>query len=103
LSAAELVVLAKFASQFAEHGRLVIVVDDADSVEIPEPELGLSMIADAPHDVTSQEICRVSTDVPIVGAAEPCVTYGWTGQQSSSGFCDRPPATLGVFASLDRF
>jgi hypothetical protein len=29
--------------------------------------------------------------------------YGWTGQQSSSGFFDRPPATLGVFASLDRF
>jgi hypothetical protein len=29
--------------------------------------------------------------------------YGWTGQESSSGFCDRPPATLGVFASLDRF
>jgi hypothetical protein len=29
--------------------------------------------------------------------------YGWTGQQSSSGFCDLTPATLGVFASLDRF
>jgi hypothetical protein len=29
--------------------------------------------------------------------------YGWTGQQSGSGFCDRHPATLGVFASLDRF
>jgi hypothetical protein len=29
--------------------------------------------------------------------------YGWTGQQPSSGFFDRPPATLGVFASLDRF
>jgi hypothetical protein len=29
--------------------------------------------------------------------------YGWTGQQSSSGFFDRPPATPGVFASLDRF
>jgi hypothetical protein len=29
--------------------------------------------------------------------------YGWIGQQPSSGFCDRPPATLGVFASLDRF
>jgi hypothetical protein len=28
--------------------------------------------------------------------------YGWTGQQPSSGFFDRPPATLGVFASLDR-
>jgi hypothetical protein len=29
--------------------------------------------------------------------------YGWTGQRSSSCFFDRPPATLGVFASLDRF
>jgi hypothetical protein len=29
--------------------------------------------------------------------------YGWTGQQSSSGFCDRPREPLGVFASLDRF
>jgi hypothetical protein len=29
--------------------------------------------------------------------------YGWTGQRSSSGFFDLPPATLGVFASLDRF
>jgi hypothetical protein len=28
--------------------------------------------------------------------------YGWIGQQSGSGFCDRLPATLGVFASLDR-
>jgi hypothetical protein len=31
------------------------------------------------------------------------IDYGWIGQQSGSGFCDRPPATLGVFASLDRF
>jgi hypothetical protein len=29
--------------------------------------------------------------------------YGWTGQQSGSGFCDLTPATLRVFASLDRF
>ena len=29
--------------------------------------------------------------------------YGWTGQQPSSGFFDQTPATLGVFASLDRF
>jgi hypothetical protein len=29
--------------------------------------------------------------------------YGWTGQRSSSGFFDLTPATLGVFASLDRF
>jgi hypothetical protein len=29
--------------------------------------------------------------------------YGWIGQQSSSDFFDRPPAALGVFASLDRF
>jgi hypothetical protein len=29
--------------------------------------------------------------------------YGWIGQQPSSGFCDLTPATLGVFASLDRF
>jgi hypothetical protein len=29
--------------------------------------------------------------------------YGWTGQQSSSGFSDMPRPTLGVFASLDRF
>jgi hypothetical protein len=29
--------------------------------------------------------------------------YGWTGQRSGSGLSDRPPATLGVFASLDRF
>jgi hypothetical protein len=31
------------------------------------------------------------------------IKYGWTGRQSSSGFFDRPPATLGVFASSDRF
>jgi hypothetical protein len=30
-------------------------------------------------------------------------TYCWTGRKSSSGFSDRPPAALGVFASLDRF
>jgi hypothetical protein len=30
-------------------------------------------------------------------------TYGWIGQGPSSGFCDLTPATLGVFASLDRF
>ena len=30
-------------------------------------------------------------------------TYGWIGQQSSSGLSDLTPATLGVFASLDRF
>jgi hypothetical protein len=36
-------------------------------------------------------------------ALEGAVVYGWIGQQSGSGFCDRPPATLGVFASLDRF
>jgi site-specific DNA-cytosine methylase len=30
-------------------------------------------------------------------------TYGWTGQESSSGFCEQTPAALGVFASLDRF
>jgi hypothetical protein len=29
--------------------------------------------------------------------------YGWIGQQPGSGFINRPPATLGVFASLDRF
>jgi hypothetical protein len=29
--------------------------------------------------------------------------YGWFGQQSGSGFCDQTPATLRVFASLDRF
>ena len=29
--------------------------------------------------------------------------YGWTGRQSSSGFCDMPRLALGVFASLDRF
>jgi hypothetical protein len=29
-------------------------------------------------------------------------TYGWIGQESGSGFSDRPPATMGVFASLDR-
>jgi hypothetical protein len=29
--------------------------------------------------------------------------YGWTGQQSSSGFFDIARPTLGVFASLDRF
>jgi hypothetical protein len=28
--------------------------------------------------------------------------YGWTGQQPGSGFFDRPPAALGVFASSDR-
>jgi hypothetical protein len=28
---------------------------------------------------------------------------GWIGQGPSSGFCDLTPATLGVFASLDRF
>jgi hypothetical protein len=30
-------------------------------------------------------------------------TYGWTGQQSSSGFIHTARPTLGVFASLDRF
>jgi hypothetical protein len=29
--------------------------------------------------------------------------YGWIGQEPSSGFSDQTPATLGVFASLDRF
>jgi hypothetical protein len=29
--------------------------------------------------------------------------YGWTGQRSGSGLSDQTPATLGVFASLDRF
>jgi hypothetical protein len=28
--------------------------------------------------------------------------YGWIGQQSGSGFSDRPRGVLGVFASLDR-
>jgi hypothetical protein len=43
-------------------------------------------------------------DLYVEGPDPESVThYGWTGQQSSSGFCDRPPATLGVFASLDRF
>jgi hypothetical protein len=31
------------------------------------------------------------------------VPYGWTGQQSGSGFFDMPRLALGVFASLDRF
>jgi hypothetical protein len=31
------------------------------------------------------------------------VLYGWIGQQSSSGFLDRPREPLGVFASSDRF
>jgi hypothetical protein len=31
------------------------------------------------------------------------VSYGWTGQQSSSGFFDIARPTLGVFASSDRF
>jgi hypothetical protein len=29
--------------------------------------------------------------------------YGWTGQQSGSGFSDMPRPALWVFASLDRF
>jgi hypothetical protein len=29
--------------------------------------------------------------------------YGWTGQQSGSGFSDIARPALGVFASLDRF
>jgi hypothetical protein len=29
------------------------------------------------------------------------ICYGWIGQQSGSGFCDRPREPLGVFASLD--
>jgi hypothetical protein len=29
--------------------------------------------------------------------------YGWTGQQSGSGFFDIARPALGVFASLDRF
>jgi hypothetical protein len=36
------------------------------------------------------------------GAARPGA-YGWIGQQPGSGFSDQSPATLGVFASLDRF
>jgi hypothetical protein len=35
-------------------------------------------------------------------SGEPRVYYGWIGQQSGSGFSDRPPAALGVFASSDR-
>jgi hypothetical protein len=31
------------------------------------------------------------------------LAYGWTGQQSGSGFINLTPATPGVFASLDRF
>jgi hypothetical protein len=72
------VILAKFVSQFAEQGRLVIVVDDDDSDEIRIPELGRTMIADATHDVAIQEIWRASILVPVVGAAEPCVTCGGT-------------------------
>jgi hypothetical protein len=30
-------------------------------------------------------------------------TYGWIGQQSGSGFINRPREPLGAFASLDRF
>ena len=75
-------VLAKFVSQFAELGRLVIVLDDDDSVEIRMPELGRTMIADACHDVAPREICRVSTDVPVVDAAEPCVTWEHALQHS---------------------
>ena len=33
----------------------------------------------------------------------PLITYGWTGQRSSSGFFDIARPALGVFASSDRF
>jgi hypothetical protein len=36
-------------------------------------------------------------------SSSPAHTYGWIGQQPSSGFINLTPATLGVFASLDRF
>jgi hypothetical protein len=34
--------------------------------------------------------------------SSPPRSYGWIGQESSSGFSDRPRGVLGVFASLDR-
>jgi hypothetical protein len=66
------VVSAKFVSLFAEVGRLVIAVDDEDTLELSEFELGLSMIVDAPFlGAVSPIVARASV---IIGAAEPCVT-----------------------------
>jgi hypothetical protein len=40
--------------------------------------------------------------VPLRGGRGRGSVYGWTGQQSGSGFSDRPRPALGVFASSDR-
>jgi hypothetical protein len=46
---------------------------------------------------------QTQTRLPALGLLPLEFCYGWTGRKSSSGFSDRPPAALGVFASLDRF
>jgi hypothetical protein len=49
-----------------------------------------------------EEVFNLKLDTYVMDN-EVKIKYGWIGQQSGSGFINRPPATLGVFASLDRF
>jgi hypothetical protein len=46
---------------------------------------------------------RAVSGPPGLRALRPGASYGWIPHNASFGFLDRPPATLGVFASLDRF
>jgi hypothetical protein len=52
--------------------RLVIAVDDEDSLELSEFELGPTMVVDAPFLGAISPI--VARDSVSIGAAEPCVT-----------------------------
>jgi hypothetical protein len=51
---------------------LVIAVDDEDTLELSEFELGLGMVVDAPFLGAVSPI--VARDSVSIGAAEPCAT-----------------------------
>jgi hypothetical protein len=55
------------------------------------------------YPITAEEHIRYEAPPPAKDPNADRLKYGWSGQQSGSGFCVLTPATLGVFASLDRF
>jgi hypothetical protein len=61
------------------------------------------LIASTAHHRKDLTRAVVKSGIPAPAARLPLFEYGWTGQRSGSGLSDRPPAALGVFASLDRF
>jgi hypothetical protein len=66
----------------------------------------------APHEISGPKSARPHGGIPSPGAEQrrgqwvvsgQGFTYGWMPHNASFGFLDLTPATLGVFASLDRF